>query len=142
MTSWFNLSVLFAIGLFALGCGNLAGQNSPETGCSSNAALIGVQDASLVRLCGCNEAAGAIVPPSTLTCTVPAGTHVHFQFLGTRQQHQIIFDAGANLPNGPMSIPDSESPIRGFAVQVTSSGTYGFSDAMLPGFLVGEIVVP
>lgn len=110
-------------------------------GCTGETAAIGVGDAYLEILCGCQEQAGQYtVAPDTLTCTVPAGTAIVFHYLRPRLSHQIGPVGTPAIPVSPLYNPKAERPIYSHSFVLSTPGTYQFQD-FLNSAMAGEIVV-
>jgi hypothetical protein len=131
----------FSVALAALLLSSCAEMSIPKpnaggTGCGPGVAQIAIQDGLTQVLCGCNEpAAGPIVPPATLTCTVESGTTLFFQFIANRAFHQVV-------PVGtPFFAPSTlERRERVHAVIFSTPGSYQFQDS-IDNRLTGVIVV-
>lgn len=115
---------------------------SGDSNCHTGLAQIGIGDGFIEYLCGCTgqPVGGTILySPATVTCHVPAGTTVMFQYIGIHTKHQIINSSGLQFPSG--------APVDGTNVYVTPAptlttpGTYGFSDAFNNG-ITGQLIVP
>lgn len=141
-----NLGLLICVvGLAYLlaACGNQTSEvTTADTSCPSGAAQINVTDGFLRIICGCAEAAGTIAtPPTTLTCTVPAGTTVFFYYEATTLRHQIIPTGSPSFVPSPINDPKDIRSMRSHAVKLDASGTYPFADAMNTT-INGQLIVP
>ncbi len=126
---------LFAAMVVGLGCGN---SNVPirqaDTTCPTSSASIGIYDSMMIIFCGCAETAGVPhVTAGSLSCTVNAGSVVHFHYLG-KLKHQILSTTtgGQTFSHSPLFDPKSASPVRAYSTSVPTAGTYSFSDAFSP----------
>lgn len=100
--------------------------NSP---CPAHAAQILVFDGVLQTSCGCQEGAAITAnPPQPLTCTIPTGSTVFFQYIGPNQTHQISPTNGTSFPPSPPYIPSSGNPVLTFTVVFNATGSYPFID--------------
>jgi plastocyanin len=134
---------LLALALGVSACDQYNGPVIDATGsqCTSGVAQIGVGDGFLEYLCGCTgqPAAGTILyAPANLTCHVPAGTTVYFQYIAITEQHQIVNSSGDFFPSGPFENSPNATPS---VATFTATGTYGFEDAY-NNALQGSIIVP
>lgn len=130
--------VLAAAGLAAC---DPADQTDVSQGCPAGSAQILVLDGALQRLCGCAETDTSIIaPPSTLSCTVSAGTVVFFQYLNTEAPHQIVSTGTPDFVDSPVSDPNNKPTIRVHAVRLDTPGTYEFTDALAVG-VSGQVIV-
>ena len=119
------------------GCGTNTTSLSGTAGCGTNHAAIAVYEGMLQNLCGCTGAGqnGAVAASgSTLTCTVPVGTTVFFQFIEPTGEHQI---EAVGTPTF------AASPINTFhaVTFLTAASTYTYRDAFNTA-LQGQIIVP
>lgn len=148
-TRWATARGRLALLFFALpgfiGCG--ATGESPgisavsETGCASGVAQIAVFDGFQKRLCGCQESPQTYVrPPTTLQCTVTAGTVVFFHFIATRTPHQLLPVGLPRIPASGTIPPERSNSTRPHAFLLDQAGTYRYEDAYLQS-LNGEIIV-
>jgi hypothetical protein len=142
MRSWIPLSLLpIALASCGEGIRSLATDPLQPVSCDPNTALIAVYDGLLENLCGCAEPAGTIVASGTaLTCTVPVGTRVTFQYVATLTPHQIL---STSTPTFVSSL--AHDPLQGIyypshGIALTTAGTYLFADGFDAG-LRGSIVV-
>lgn len=137
--SFLALIALLA-GLSTVGCDPETGIGSGQ-GCSTGVAQILVTDGGLQRLCGCAETDTALAPPpSSLTCSVAAGTVVFFQYLSTQNTHQIVSTGTPAFEDSPLSEALSETRVPVHAVKFVTTGTYTFRDVFVAG-ANGQIVV-
>ena len=118
--------------------------SAPQTACTSGQAQIEIGDGYQRILCGCAEPAGAMVPSAgskdpALTCTVPSGTVVFFEYLSTVDRHQIISLASPSFPSSPISDPSDHPPLQIYGATFSPAGTYLYEDAFEPG-TTGQIV--
>jgi hypothetical protein len=132
------------IALFGFwGCGSSVSQpvQLAEANCSAGAAQIGIGSNYSVILCGCQEAQGQVVQaPDLLTCTVPANTHVFFQYMDQTAYHQIVPSGQPDFQPGPPNSPLSEAPVLSYVIKLKNPGTYGYKDFYFES-LQGRIVV-
>ncbi len=138
-----SASAASAVGLGLLAaCGTQTPTLGPsDTACSGSMAQLEMGDGYLRNLCGCAEAAGTTASGgSALTCTIPAGTTVFFQFGAARTRHQILATGAPELPSGPEIDPVNPLSPKAHAATLTSAGTYTFRDAFDES-VVGSIVV-
>jgi hypothetical protein len=142
--------ILYRIGMtgllgFALsGCGDTISVLSAATTCQSGSVQIRVGDGFLQPICGCQEGSTAVViPPATLTCTLPAaGTVVFFHYLATHLPHQLgPVSQPSSFPTSPLSDPASTQPVRSHVVRFDASGTFSYMDLQTPA-MRGTVVVP
>jgi hypothetical protein len=134
------IKVLMIFGIvLSVGCGNLQPvENEKSSGCESGTALIAVYDGSMQTLCGCSEGSGSKSQNGTLlTCTVTKPNVVVFQFIGTKNRHQIV---SADFIGSTLHDPASASTTQSHAVKLETAGSYGFHDGFLP-VIGGTIVV-
>lgn len=126
----------------AMACGAQTPTVGPsDTACSGAMAQIEMGDGYLRNLCGCAEAAGTTASGgSSLTCTIPAGTTVFFQFSAARTRHQIVATGAPELPAGPEIDPVNPVSLKAHAATLTSAGTYSFRD-VYDASIVGRLVV-
>jgi hypothetical protein len=110
-------------------------------GCPTGSAIIMVSDGFLETICGCAEASPTYAPQGqALTCTVPTGTAVFFEYIGTGMPHQILSTGTPSFPPSPLSDPsDPSSMVRVHTVKLTLPGTYTFHDAINPT-LSGQLI--
>lgn len=125
-------------------CENYQGPviNPAGSQCTGGEAQIGVGDGFLQFLCGCTGGSptGTTLPaPANLTCHVPSGTTVFFQYIAIQDQHQIINSSGNFFPSGPIINPPAVGQVSD--ATFTATGTYGFQDAF-NNALQGSIIVP
>lgn len=135
------LSLTMGLAVSLAGCEPAPVSEVPATGCSENAAMIGVYDGFLQIECGCAEQAGvAVHPPEELVCTVSPETSVTFQFTGAFMEHQILSEGEPRFVSSPPTGTMDDRKIHTHAVTLEEAGTYEFSDAFFPD-LQGAIVV-
>jgi hypothetical protein len=114
---------------------------SDEGGCGDNTALIGVFDGFLQLMCGCDEADGTRnSPPQKLSCTVKKGSHVLFQYMDVRQDHQIKSTGSPSFLSSPLVGPEELESQGVHSVTFSTLGTYDFEDAVDQG-AQGRIIV-
>lgn len=130
-----------ALASLALFCGCDPYSSTPgASGCGQNTALIGVRDGFLQNLCGCNEPSGTTASPGqTLTCTLPAGTWVVFDFSNTVLAHQIVSTGANSFPASAPKDPSKPGVVLNHAVQFTTAGTYTFQDTFEPS-VNGQVI--
>jgi hypothetical protein len=143
---FFILSMLLsALAVSFAGCDPYNGPNIDPTGsqCAGGVAQIGVGDGFLEYLCGCtgSPASGTVVgSPANLTCHIPSGTIVIFEYIAIQDQHQIVNTSGLAFPAGTIITPGSGVTTSTTGV-LTQVGTYGFQDDFNTA-LQGSIIVP
>jgi hypothetical protein len=112
------------------------------TACKTGQAQISVLDGSMKNHCGCQESANQLV--TNLTCTVPVGTTVFFNYSAAFLLHQII-------PVGTPAIQASHLydrsdepviPVFGFVLNGTAGDNYRFRDQFDPRLEGTFILVP
>ncbi|MCM2324740.1 MAG: hypothetical protein NDJ90_15885 [Oligoflexia bacterium] len=135
-------SALALLVLAVVACGTDREEAPSSTpGCAPGTASILVSDGYLRNLCGCNEAPGTSAAwPDTLTCTLPAGTHVFFRYASVSRSQQIGSVGTPAFATSPLSDPQKELPYRVHAVVFDTAGTYEFRD-LLDSSVAGRIVV-
>ena len=115
--------------------------NPAATQCPGGTAEIGVGDGFFEFLCGCTggPAGGTFVPtPGNLTCHVPSGTVVMFEYIAIQTEHQIVSSGGLPFASAPPVLPGG---VTASAAQFQTVGTYNFQDAYNTA-LTGAIIVP
>ncbi len=145
---WAPLSLGFAA-LLAPSCGSSvplpsSSYSSADTVCSTGVAQILIWDGYSQRLCGCAEAANTVFASgSPLTCTVTAGTVVHFQLVGDLRAHQIVSTGTPSFISSPVFREKKKKKYQPLvhAVKFTASGNYTYIDAFFNG-VSGTISVP
>jgi hypothetical protein len=127
-----------------LSCGShessVATPTQAKSGCETGSALIGVYDASLTILCGCDESAGTTaIKPASLTCTVPSGTQVTFSFQDKTRKHQILSSGPKSFASSAVFDPNADAPIGAHGFRTTETGIFAFVDAF-DSTLSGQII--
>lgn len=80
-------------------------------------------------------------PPADLTCTLPRGSSIFFQYLDTHSAHQIVsIGTPSFIPSRPMLSQDDAIKVRSHRVELTQPGTYFFQDLFQTG-LSGRIII-
>lgn len=134
-------SILAIILIQLSACGEVSTISLPQTGCDTGSALIGVHDGYLSRLCGCSESAGATASHGeTLTCTVSAGTSIHFHYLSIKQKHQIVSSGSPSFVDSAVSDPEQGQKVTAHGISLNTTGTYTFQDEF-DSTLSGQIIV-
>lgn len=132
---------IIPLSLMILGAGCKDDAGIPAaSGCGTKTALIGVNDGYISILCGCDESAGTIkTDGQPLTCTVPVGTWVVFDFSRNKLFHQIVPVGTPALVASGVSNPSAAEPLLSHSFQATSLATYAFKDQFQNG-ITGSIV--
>ena len=137
--------LMISLSLLSAGCsqqiGCIRGLNPSDTVCPANDAEVAIGDGFVENLCGClspGENGTQQVAPNPITCHIAAGGFVFFQFINTKQIHQIIPAPGSIFfPAGTVSDP-SKTPLVETAPIPFPAGTYQFQAAY--SALTGTIV--
>lgn len=141
-----KLLIFTLISAALAGCGTQSDTTSASisggsTPCGSGVANIIVTDGFMRRLCGCDETStDPAIPPATLTCTVPSGTSVFFQYVGQSLKHQVQSTGALTFSPSAIYDPSSAGTFRTHAVVLTTTGTYSFQD-LFDRALQGQIIV-
>ncbi len=135
-------SILFLLMVaLATACSSENSEPSPQVGCATGTALLGMGDHYLVHLCGCQEATGTLVSANeTFTCTIASPATIVFQTLSGTSNHQIISTGTPSFVDFPMMNPKAVIPVRSFGLLFSTPGTYAFQDRMNTS-LSGQLVV-
>jgi plastocyanin len=134
MESFSKFLTLISAGTLLFGisaCENvtsLTGPNGVSGACTPGKAQLAVYDGFIQNLCGCQEPEEVVMPPASLTCTVPAGTTVWFWYISTTQFHQIQSTANPTFPTSPLNDPNASNPVKTHVVTLKDPGNYEFQD--------------
>ncbi len=142
--------LMLGIGLALAACGQSPTRpdlTTESTRCPAGAAQVIVGDGYLNARCGCAEGDNvSTYAPNPFTCTVTAGTTVHFSYVEAMLYHQIVSTGSPGFVSSSRSRSryyegDLGGPgVLFHAVTLDAAGSYAFSDAFSPG-LGGQIVV-